>query len=213
MAGDWIKMRCDLHDDPAVVLISTALNIGEDEVVGKLHRLWCWADKHALDGRAPAITVKWVDRFVGRRGFADAMVLAGWLLFDEKGISFPKFDRHNGASAKRRCADTERKRESRNCPDNSVTNVRNESGQNDDINVTREEKRRDIKPPNPLSESRASKPQGGSYLPWGSGGPPQGREQAEKRVERTQAQIAEQKQAAEKAAPMPDALKKFVRPH
>ena len=39
MAGDWIKMRIDIADDPAVIGIASALDITEDEVVGKLHRI------------------------------------------------------------------------------------------------------------------------------------------------------------------------------
>ena len=33
MAGDWIKMRVDLGDDPAVIQIAASLDISEDEVV------------------------------------------------------------------------------------------------------------------------------------------------------------------------------------
>ena len=36
MAGDWIKMRNDLGDDPAVVLIAAAIDSTEDAVVGKV---------------------------------------------------------------------------------------------------------------------------------------------------------------------------------
>ena len=119
MAGDWIKMRSDLHDDPAVVGISDALGLDEDTVVGKLHRLWCWADKHTSDGTAPAITHKWVDRYLGQPGFAQAMCEVFWLEFDDYGVIFPNFDRHNGQSAKARGGATLRQRRSRK----SVTSV------------------------------------------------------------------------------------------
>lgn len=113
MAGDWIKMRQDLHDDPSVVLIALKVQIDEDSVVGKLHKLWCWADKHTTDGFAPAIGEKWVDRYVSKPGFASAMVEAGWLSFNDSGIVFPNFDRHNGQSAKTRVEATLRQRLSR----------------------------------------------------------------------------------------------------
>jgi hypothetical protein len=113
VAGEWIKMRLDLGDDPAVVKIALELRIAQDEVVGKLHRLWSWADKHTIDGSAPGITPKWVDKYVGRRGFADAMKNADWLVFTEAGVQFPNFDRHNGLSAKRRGENTIRQRLSR----------------------------------------------------------------------------------------------------
>lgn len=51
MAGDWIKMRSDLSDDPAVFKIAGALNLDRFSVIGRLHAFWAWADKHAVDGR------------------------------------------------------------------------------------------------------------------------------------------------------------------
>lgn len=121
MAGDWIKMRVDLGDDPAVIQIAASLDISEDEVVGKLHRLWAWADRHTTDGTAPAITAKWVDRYVSMSGFAEAMVDAGWISFSDAGVAFPGFERHNGESAKRRVEATLRQRLSRKNRDDGVT--------------------------------------------------------------------------------------------
>lgn len=34
MAGDWIKMRVDLRDDPDVIGIAAATGLDEDTVVG-----------------------------------------------------------------------------------------------------------------------------------------------------------------------------------
>ena len=123
MAGDWIKMRVDLGDDPSVIQMASQLDASEDEVVGKLHRLWSWADRHTTDGTAPAITASWVDRYVGCPGFADAMIKAAWISFSEDGVVFPSFDRHNGESAKKRGEATIRQRLSRENRDNGVTGV------------------------------------------------------------------------------------------
>lgn len=123
MAGDWIKMRVDLGDDPAVVQMAARLDTTEDEVVGKLHRLWSWADRHTTDGTAPAITPKWVDRYVGCSGFAEAMTKAAWISFSDDGVVFPSFDRHNGESAKRRGEAAIRQRLSRKNRDEGVTGV------------------------------------------------------------------------------------------
>ena len=71
MAGDWIKMRIDIADDPAVIGIAAALRMSEDEVVGKLHRLWSWADKHTTDGFVPHINL--IDEAANLQGFASAM--------------------------------------------------------------------------------------------------------------------------------------------
>lgn len=123
MAGDWIKMRQDLHEDPAVVQIALLTDIDEDSVVGKLHKLWCWADKHTTDGTAPAITKTWVDRYVSKSGFAEAMTVAGWISFSDSGVLFPSFDIHNGHSAKSRAEASVRQRLSRKNRDEGVTGV------------------------------------------------------------------------------------------
>lgn len=108
MAGDWIKMRTDLSNDPAVIAIATSLGMDEDHVVGKLHRLWSWANKQTCDGNATGVTEKWIDRYLGVTGFAEAMKSSGWLSSESGGISIPKFGRHNGESAKQRALTAKR---------------------------------------------------------------------------------------------------------
>jgi hypothetical protein len=103
MADDWIKMRNDLHDDPAVISITAATDcVDEDHVVGKLKRLWSWANRQTTDGNAPGITAAWIDRYVGVTGFAEAVADAGWLEITQTGIQIPNFDRHMSQSAKAR---------------------------------------------------------------------------------------------------------------
>jgi hypothetical protein len=145
MAGDWIKMRIGLADDPAVVKMAVALSVDEDMVVGKLHRLWSWADCHTTDGKASGISRQWIDQRLGVPGFSAAMEAVGWIEFPDGNVSFPRFDRHNGKSAKARAMDATRKRENRG--------VRTLSGSQPDKNRTREEKRREEKrhPPEEVS--------------------------------------------------------------
>lgn len=100
MAGEWIKMRIDLAADPAVIRIRRATGLDADAVVGKLHRLWSWADAHTADGFAAGLDAEWVDEFAGCQGFAAAMIAAGWLAADDCGVRFANFDRHNGQPAK-----------------------------------------------------------------------------------------------------------------
>ncbi len=133
MAGDWIKMRKDLRDDPAVILIAERLGIDQDSVVGKLHRFWCWADSHTQDGNAPSVTESWIDRYVCVTGFARVMVDAGWLTISEHGLGIPNFARHNGQTSKARALTAERVQRHRNAP--SVTRALPEK--------RREEKRRE----------------------------------------------------------------------
>lgn len=152
MAGDWIKMRVDLADDPHVIAIAAQLQVHETHVVGMLHKAWSWADKHAKNGHAKNVTLSWIDRFIGVTGFGQAMQEAGWLVVED-GITFPDFDRHNGESAKKRADDTDRKRKERssksdvnssgNVSQKSPEFIRKVSHKNSDKSVTREEKRRE----------------------------------------------------------------------
>lgn len=139
MAGDWIKMRTALANDPAVIAIALDLDKSEFEIVGMLHHLWSWADSQSQNGHIKRVTEKWVDRYVHQNGFAKAMSDAGWLVLESDGITFPNFERHNGASAKKRAEATDRQRISR---ENRTSSSSHNSC---DKSVTREEKRREEK--------------------------------------------------------------------
>lgn len=163
MAGEWIKVRIGLADDPAVVRMAAVLGINEDEVVGKLQRLWGWADQQTTDGCIEFIGPTWVDKFIGKEGFAAAMQSVHWLEFSASGLQLPNFDRHNGKSAKRRALDNERKRAERSedCPEP----VRTPSGQNGDEKRTREEKRREEEKTLSLPMGKESAPADGERPP------------------------------------------------
>ena len=156
MAGDWIKMRCDLGNDPAVIRMAETLKLSEDDVVGKLHRFWSWADTHTTDGNASGVTKTWLDRYIGVTGFAERLAEGDgrtpWLVITEDGIEIPKFEEHNGKSAKKRLLTTKRvaqHRAKRNAT--SVTDVTQAALQK--RYQRREEKRREEKeeepPPSP----------------------------------------------------------------
>ena len=113
MAGEWIKMRVDLASDPAVIRIRRATGLDVDAVVGKLHRLWSWADTHTADGLATGLDAEWVDEFAGVANFAAAMQNAGWLEITESGVRFSNFERHNGQPAKTRALKKNRMMRSR----------------------------------------------------------------------------------------------------
>jgi hypothetical protein len=98
----WIKMRTDLSSDPAVIAMAARLGMDDDHVVGKLHKIWSWADTHTRDGFARGVTIKWVDKYVGCRGFAAAMMAVDWLVEMADGVVFPRFEKHNGNTAKAR---------------------------------------------------------------------------------------------------------------
>lgn len=137
MAGDWIKMRTALADDPAVIAMADRLGLDEFSVVGRLHHLWSWADSQSRDGHAVGVTVRWLNRYVQCDGFAEALTQVGWLVIDGEGIRFPNFDRHNGESAKARGLAKNRKEKQRaKVTDNPGQMSRSER----DNGVTREEK-------------------------------------------------------------------------
>jgi hypothetical protein len=123
MAGDWIPMRHDIADDPAVICISEATGLDRYGVVGRLHRVWSWFDSVSRFGHASVTQLSWIDHLVERDGFATAMISAGWLVHDSSGMSLPNFDRWISQSAKQRVLATRRKRSerSRKCHGARVT--------------------------------------------------------------------------------------------
>jgi hypothetical protein len=147
MAGDWLKMRHDLADDPSIIRTAADLGIDEDAVLGKCFRLWSWADRHTTDGQASGIGLAWVDRLTRCDGFGAALVRAGWLAELDGGLCFPRFDRHCSDTAKQRALDSRLKAEKRD--------VRQRAGQKPDkcpdaIRTTAgPEKRREEVPPPP----------------------------------------------------------------
>ncbi|TBL60752.1 DnaT-like ssDNA-binding domain-containing protein [Hafnia alvei] len=149
MAGDWIKMRADLHTHPKVVRMASALKADRLRIVGGLHSAWCLFDVHSVDGYLDGYSPETLDDLIGFPGFARAMMAVGWLEEDGESLVMPRFEAHNGQSAKRRAQDADRKR-----------SVRKMSAPEADKKRTREEKRReDIKPHiNPTHNARAKNP-------------------------------------------------------
>jgi hypothetical protein len=138
VAGDWIKIRNDLDEDPHVLRLQELLgNPDIDLVVGKLRRLWKYADRFTVDGRIIFADEARIDGIVSFAGFAAALRSVGWLEFDGSGAVIPRFDEHNGESAKRRSMNTFRQQTSRR--------RRADVALKRDKSATREEKRREEK--------------------------------------------------------------------
>ena len=114
MAGDWIKMRTDLRTHPKVVRISSALKADTLKTIGGLLSVWCLFDTHSHDGQLEGYTTDLVDELIGWPGFAGQMKAVGWIeIASQDGVqslAIPRFDVHNGASAKRRAMEADRKR-------------------------------------------------------------------------------------------------------
>jgi hypothetical protein len=134
MAGDWIKMRADLFTHPKVVRISSALKADTLRTVGGLMSVWCLFDAHSIDGTLEGYSSETLDSHLRWEGFAAAMIAVGWLEADGESLVLPRFEDHNGQSAKRRAQDADRKKD-----------VRKTSASDADKKRTREEKRREEK--------------------------------------------------------------------
>lgn len=155
MAGDWIKMRSNLWDDPRVARLCDITDSGEAAIIGALYWLWSAADQHSEDGIMPGLTLRSIDRKTGVPGFGDALVLVDWLADHPDGVRIVRFEEHNGASAKRRCAESKRKMSARD-----ADKMRTTSGQDGDAEqqscAPRERVREESKPLKAKSRAEAA---------------------------------------------------------
>ena len=148
MAGDWIKMRIELQTHPKVFRMVSALKADRLRIIGGLHIAWSIFDTHCDDGVLVGYTTDAMDAVIGWPGFTQAMIDVEWAALNDAGsLVMPRFDEHNGKSAKRRANDNERKRNNRNSKD-----VRNVSASDADKLRTREEKRREDKDQKPYGD-------------------------------------------------------------
>jgi hypothetical protein len=156
MAGDWIKMRNNLWDDPRVSRLCDITGSGEAPIIGGLYWLWATADEHTADGFMPGLSASGIDRKTGVRGLGAALQEVRWIEEAEGGIRLVRFDEHNGASAKRRCMEAQRKANSRSLSASDADGTRNDGGRNAPFCGPREEKRREEKKDNGISDSSES---------------------------------------------------------
>lgn len=141
MAGDWLKVDATTPEKEEVLAITAIMGWDDaDLTVGKLFRLWRWFDQHTTDGNAARVTPALLDRVVGVSGFCAAVRDVGWLEITDLGVTLPKFDRHNGTTAKSRALTAKRvaKHKSANGKPNATGNAIGVSGA-----LPREEKRRE----------------------------------------------------------------------
>lgn len=108
MAGDWIKMRSNLWDDPRIARLADLTESSEAAVVGGLYWLWAAADQHSTDGIMHGLSLKGIDRKTGVKGLGQALCDIGWLADHPEGVRIQNFEDHNGSSAKKRCQTAKR---------------------------------------------------------------------------------------------------------
>jgi hypothetical protein len=106
MAGDWIKLQHTTPDKPEVIRMAEILGIDQDAVVGKLCRIWIWADQQTINGNADcngaSVTDAFIDRITNVSGFSKAIRDVGWLATIDGRTCFPNFAQQNGQTAKAR---------------------------------------------------------------------------------------------------------------
>ena len=117
MAGDWLKIREDLHEDPAVIRMALAMDVRPEHVVGYCVRFWGWASRNSTDGVIGGITVEAVEAVLNLPGFLTHLKEVGWLnirIRDGKAtFTIPHFDRYLSQGAKNRAKANDRQARSR----------------------------------------------------------------------------------------------------
>ena len=143
MAGDWIKIREDLHEDPAVLKLSAKLRTRPEHVVGYCVRFWSWVSRNCDDGYIRGVDIDAVESVLNLPNFLHYLCEVEWLDYIEEThgctMIIPHFERHLSESAKKRARDTERKREGRKASEKRPSSVRKKT----DKTRTREEKTRE----------------------------------------------------------------------
>ena len=142
MAGDWIKMRGNLWDDPRIAKLCDLTDCGEAQIIGGLYWLWATADQHTENGIMPGLTLRQIDRKTGITGFGKAICDIGWLEDHPEGVCIINFEEHNGQSAKRRASDAQRKANCRNLSASEADKTQTPCGANAELE---KEKRREDK--------------------------------------------------------------------
>ena len=168
MAGDWIKMRTGLLNDPKAKALADAWERSERfehdwsagalgecyvarnalrfAVTGALHAVWSSVNEHGNDGFVSGAKLDWINDIVGIGDFAGAMKSVGWVEETKGGLSFPKFDRNNTCGAERQKRYRENKKRTSDASRNdnaSVTRSATGDVTGDSALRPREEKRRE----------------------------------------------------------------------
>lgn len=108
MRRPWIKIEICTPDKPEICSLATQLRLDDDAVVGKLVRLWSWAELNRIDPNDLGVTREFIDKIVGRKGFAAALEKTGWLIETNEKLSFRNFKRHNSPVAQNKALTAKR---------------------------------------------------------------------------------------------------------
>lgn len=76
--------------------------------------MWSLFDEQTEDGFLAGYSLETLDEVIGFPGLAAAMLSVEWLFLEDETLTLPRFEDHNGQSAKRRATETQRKNNARN---------------------------------------------------------------------------------------------------
>ena len=111
MAFEWIKWVKGLAYRPEVCAVASKLGIDRRTVAAACMLIWEWADGCTVDGHVKGVGTGVIDAVAGTDGFSSALEAVGWLRVHENGdVTFPRWGRHNGESAKKRALNYKRQK-------------------------------------------------------------------------------------------------------
>jgi hypothetical protein len=160
MAEVWIKWGKGLSRRREISVLARKLNISRREAACACMEMWEWADQETTDGHIRGATRDDIDLLLGLPGFGSALESdeVGWLRSTERGITFPRWERHNGKTAKLRALEQRKKKRQRDLEKDKPTRKRPVACP--DARGTREREREENSGSsnNPSPERNGSKP-------------------------------------------------------
>lgn len=104
----WIKVDVATPDKWPLTLAMETCGISRGEAFLAFFRVFAWLDELTDDGFVRRMRPERVDEVAWKAGFAAALQDAGWLTFDENGLTVTNWGEHNGQCAKRRAMEAKR---------------------------------------------------------------------------------------------------------
>lgn len=156
----WIKWVKGLSNRREVIVLARKLNISRREAACACMEMWEWADQETIDGHIRGATRDDIDLMLGLPGFSSALESdeVGWVRFTERGVTFPRWERHNGETAKKRALEQRKKKRQRDLDQEKVSRKKPDKFP-DSVPPKRESERENSdSSKNPSTEFSAAKP-------------------------------------------------------
>lgn len=103
MAGDWLKVEKRTPRKYEILTIAEVCGVSVGDAFLAWFQLWSWFDDETDSGHLPKLSSEKCDFLGGLPGLGRALAECGWVEFTpDGGAIIRNWDRHNGASAKKR---------------------------------------------------------------------------------------------------------------